>query len=232
MRSVRQRLLIVCALGFLAAPTVGYADVFIQTSDECPGGCGSSPSNFVTTRINADGTETITATLQAGWGFIEPGPPLGPWGTLSFGSVDPGWINFSAILTTSDPNFSATLPGGTFLAPSPQQSVVWDWGPAGIFQNGYAVQCVSLGISAPCSNVLTFELAVPLNLAPDTLGSFFVANVLSPNGNYGFIDFGRVNAVTPVVTPLPGALPLFTTGLAALGLLGWRRKKKLQTPGY
>jgi hypothetical protein len=29
-------------------------------------------------------------------------------------------------------------------------------------------------------------------------------------------------------TPLPGALPLFATGLAALGLLGWRRKRKAE----
>ncbi len=27
-------------------------------------------------------------------------------------------------------------------------------------------------------------------------------------------------------TPLPAALPLFATGLAGLGLLGWRRKRK------
>jgi hypothetical protein len=32
--------------------------------------------------------------------------------------------------------------------------------------------------------------------------------------------------LTPLATPLPGALPLFATGLGALGLLGWRRKKK------
>ncbi len=29
-----------------------------------------------------------------------------------------------------------------------------------------------------------------------------------------------------VATPLPAALPLFATGLGALGLLGWRRKRK------
>ena len=32
--------------------------------------------------------------------------------------------------------------------------------------------------------------------------------------------------VNVVQTPLPGALPLFATGLGALGLLGWRRKRK------
>jgi hypothetical protein len=31
---------------------------------------------------------------------------------------------------------------------------------------------------------------------------------------------------SPVTTPLPAALPLFSAGLGALGLLGWRRKRK------
>ena len=34
--------------------------------------------------------------------------------------------------------------------------------------------------------------------------------------------------VTISETPLPAALPLFATGLSALGLLGWRRKRKAQ----
>ena len=32
--------------------------------------------------------------------------------------------------------------------------------------------------------------------------------------------------IATMETPLPAALPLFTTGLGALGLLGWRRKRK------
>jgi hypothetical protein len=35
-----------------------------------------------------------------------------------------------------------------------------------------------------------------------------------------------IDAIETVATPLPAALPLFATGLGALGLLGWRRKRK------
>ena len=37
-----------------------------------------------------------------------------------------------------------------------------------------------------------------------------------------------VNQVIVSTTPLPAALPLFATGLGALGLFGWRRKRKAQ----
>ena len=45
-------------------------------------------------------------------------------------------------------------------------------------------------------------------------GTFFVTYEL----------FGGTHVL--VTTPLPAALPLFATGLGALGLLGWRRKRK------
>ena len=42
-----------------------------------------------------------------------------------------------------------------------------------------------------------------------------------------FHDGLAIGDLTSVgATPLPGALPLFASGLGALGLLGWRRKKK------
>jgi len=37
---------------------------------------------------------------------------------------------------------------------------------------------------------------------------------------------GTYTGTLTAATPLPAALPLFATGLGALGLLGWRRKRK------
>ena len=45
-------------------------------------------------------------------------------------------------------------------------------------------------------------------------------------GNFCNGDTGPVSSWTE--TPLPAALPLFATGIGALGLLGWRRKRKAQ----
>ena len=43
------------------------------------------------------------------------------------------------------------------------------------------------------------------------------------NGNE---DVGSADAGTYMVSPTPAALPLFATGVGAIGLLGWRRKRK------
>jgi hypothetical protein len=53
----------------------------------------------------------------------------------------------------------------------------------------------------------------------DVSGFWCAGPPLCGSGDFGFIS--QWSAV-----PLPSALPLFATGLAGLGLLGWRRKRK------
>lgn len=73
-----------------------------------------------------------------------------------------------------------------------------------------AVTCCSLALE------LAAEIKAGLSNRGDLVSVFFTGS-------------NPLNLVfTPVVpqVPLPAALPLFATGLGALGLFGWRRKKK------
>ncbi len=73
----------------------------------------------------------------------------------------------------------------------------------------------SVTFTAPTSSIyLTFTDTTPY---PSNLGA------------YGILDNVTLTGAAPVsATPLPSALPLFAGGLGALGLLGWRRKRKTQ----
>ena len=108
----------------------------------------------------------------------------------------------------------------------------------------------SLFVSAGFTGSISFEvesnsLSV-LILTDITNGSTILANVIVPNslvfvpetisfsgtakfilfqGTFGIDDL-QITPTPPVNTPLPTTLPLFATGLGALGLLGWRRKRK------
>ncbi len=50
--------------------------------------------------------------------------------------------------------------------------------------------------------------------------------ILSANQVGSAVDWSLTNTSALLATPLPAALPLFASGLGALGLLGWRRKRK------
>jgi hypothetical protein len=48
----------------------------------------------------------------------------------------------------------------------------------------------------------------------------------------GFFVDPNGKIVDILATPLPASLPLFLSGLGALGLLGWRRKQKAQAAAF
>jgi hypothetical protein len=54
---------------------------------------------------------------------------------------------------------------------------------------------------------------------------FLVCNAYACDESYSVIASSDLIG-TVGSTPLPAALPLFATGLGAIGLFGWRRKRK------
>jgi hypothetical protein len=49
------------------------------------------------------------------------------------------------------------------------------------------------------------------------------------DGSTPFFAVTDIDIEFSAATPLPAALPLFATGLGALGLLGWRKKRRKQS---
>ena len=93
---------------------------------------------------------------------------------------------------------------------------------------------VASEINAFDPNTGDFKGTIPIDIGSNT-GAALWALIFGNGGNGGnpntlyFADGingevdGLIGAIQ--VTPIPAALPLFATGLAGLGLLGWRRKK-------
>jgi hypothetical protein len=80
-------------------------------------------------------------------------------------------------------------------------------------------------------NTFLFITGLPAQsalLPPEiTSGPLGIFNIVLPDSTaIGFVSFDVIASID--ATPIPSALPLFMTGLGALGLLGWRRKRKMQ----
>jgi len=92
--------------------------------------------------------------------------------------------------------------GGAFIDPASASNYIIDW------TNGDFLSIDTPTIGDPKT---TFCDTADPNCSPDIIPSDIAS--------LSFTGFGDP-------TPLPGALPLFATGLGALGLLSWRRKRK------
>jgi len=195
----------VAALAFVSTPSVSHAITFNLTSDHCTGGCGTPPFGTVdVTQVGAN--VDFVVTLAAGYQYAQTG------------SADGQIFKFNGTgVALGDIMVGAHVPA---LAAA-----------TGAF-NGDGTGNFTFGINCPsCGNGPTgFGGAISFIVAMATiadvtglnnLGNIFVADVLAPNGNTGPVD---VTGVAPI--PLPGALPLFATGLAGLLVLGRRRMKQ------
>ncbi len=90
------------------------------------------------------------------------------------------------------------------------------------------------------NNDVPDQLTIELDNLSLTTGGSITAGSVFPTCNPGdplciIVGFGQLagsltGTFAPEVaaTPLPAALPMFATGLGALGLFGWRRKRKAQ----
>jgi len=84
---------------------------------------------------------------------------------------------------------------------------------------------VGEGLSGLGSYDLTIAFPLTAGQVSQTPGSVFFTSL----GNLSFdgIETMSFEAILSE-TPVPAALPLFVTGLGGLGLLGWRKRRKVQ----
>ena len=151
-------------------------------------------------------------------GYFSSNLPVGAIDVTSTGST--GVVTVSLPTTYSINEFALNLQGGT-VNPSSAYTVTTgstSYGASTVYGPFNTV------LDGRFGNSLSFSISNYAGLFSVEVGNqpiWFAANVTK-----GFS--GQTLVADAIVTPLPGALSLFATGLGGLGLLGWRRKKKAQ----
>jgi len=175
-------------------------------------GWGAVADSRLTYYIEFNGAlGTVTATVQSS-GAIQSS------GINGLAEVR---LNVDAVSDPSNPNFNHTL----FLSPiSESLNAISNPNPTSD----------SFTINGPitfwANEVYMVQMIISVGAQDDGSASayvdpFFVAPV---GYSVSILNSGIGNSPAPAAaaTPIPAALPLFATGLGALGLPGWRRKKK------
>ena len=203
--SLRRSLLAGVAVLSLASGTISTARANLFFT-----GSGSS-GNFT-----GQASEPFTFNNEA-----SPPPTTSNWGSPGVGAGETPYLESPTTF-----GFEITFTGGgTVDAPS--------------IAIGNAAACVGaeFGGTTFCTN--TNDIWQAFLVGPDTIeflaqnptfdlvtGQDFFVNVFFDGATPTKFSGAWLTEFSPTPTPLPAALPLFATGLGAMGLLGWRRKRK------
>ena len=175
--------------------------------------------------LTAPSGTNVTLVRTSATGF--PIPPYLPDDSLS------AWIGPNSGNELNGPgglyDYQTTFSLADFNASTASIFGQWSSDNAGIAILLNGVDIVTLG--NPYGPPFSYEHWVSFAITGGFLGGLNTLDFIVQNGNGEDDTFGptalRVEMTgTATATPLPAALPLFATGLGALGLLGWRRKRK------
>jgi hypothetical protein len=211
-----------------------------SVSTTCPdtyGSCSSdilSPSNGASLKFNSgliDATATVGVATSKVWDDLTPN-----YGGLGVGSGSPSDTDqiasaTSDLLTLTFSSQVALLGVATLFDGATGGSHT----PFGAgFPNGNAIK--SAETASPGSLVFSLNGSDVSFLDANSGALFLVGQVFTfaavgdnPDFYVSALQFGvcgKEISCETTITPIPGALPLFATGLGALGVLGWRRKRK------
>jgi hypothetical protein len=176
-------------------------------------------------------------------------------GSFSYDPSLAATVNFSSPSETDVQFFPATvsfsIPSVTVTNQTEKISIS-DFTSANDFFNigiNLATQSNFTPPTPPANHTFTFSASLSLGALNGTTfnssslpTSYIFSNLVSPSltvsesdslAGFGAALFGTISLqfdvteISAANTPLPATLPLFATGLGALGVLGWRRKRKL-----
>jgi len=203
-----------------AAGTIDVFNTSFQKTGTFTTPSGAIPSGLVPFNVQDIGGNVYVTYAPSGGHAAEAGAALGQGAVAVFSES-------GTFLRTIATGGTLASPWGVALAPS----------TFGQFANDLLVGNFSYGhsfISAFDPVTGAFEGMIPINTdgnSPGGLWALMFGNMAAGPNTLFFTDginseadglFGAIDATTP----LPATLPLFATGLGALGLLGWRRKRK------
>jgi hypothetical protein len=229
---LRPGLASLAAAGFIAASVgAGNAAIYVQTSDDCTGGCGTSSSNTVTVTDLGGGVIDISVSLASGFNFVSTGFPNGGNGLAGFGfgltsTFTPiSFIQGSTVWSTN----GWTPSSGTTTNPQSISGASLQFDGAGTFSNGYAMDW-NPGSSTPDGQTLDFRISKTgltlSSFAANSTGSFFVADVLGTNSagvrNTGIIDFTLQTSAVPESS----TWAMMILGFMGVGFMAYRRKSQ------